>query len=162
MMGVETPETCWATHKHQAVNLWNCCILLVDLFELYDDARTCERQIDCGVWSFRSSVIEDSNFLGCDPVLLGDSPTFLWNVGNCSSNNAASCLRRLESWTSVIHIPQDNLSRPVYVPKTATEQLKEIFEKQRNSVSSLDEKQGEWWNVQVQKLYDHFVLHFWQ
>jgi len=88
--------------------------------------------------------------------------TFLWNVRNHSAGNAASHLRRLESWTSVILIVQENLSRPVYVPKTATEQLKEIFEKQRNSVSSLDEKQAEWWNVQVKKLYDYFVLHFWQ
>jgi hypothetical protein len=31
-MGGEAPETCWATHKHQVINLWNCCILLVDLF----------------------------------------------------------------------------------------------------------------------------------
>ena len=44
MTGGETPETCWATHKRQVINLWNCCILLVDLFESYDDARTCERQ----------------------------------------------------------------------------------------------------------------------
>ena len=45
MIGGEAPETCWATHKRQVVNLWNCCILLVDLFESYDDARTCERHI---------------------------------------------------------------------------------------------------------------------
>ena len=45
MMGGETPETCWATHKRQAINLWNCCILLVELFESYDDARTYERQM---------------------------------------------------------------------------------------------------------------------
>ena len=32
MMGVETPETCWAT-KCQVINLWNCWIWLVDLFE---------------------------------------------------------------------------------------------------------------------------------
>jgi len=44
MMGREAPETCWATHKCQVINLWNCCILLDDLFESYDDARTCERQ----------------------------------------------------------------------------------------------------------------------
>jgi hypothetical protein len=44
MMGGKTPETCWATHKRKVKNLWNCCILLVDLFESYDDARTCERQ----------------------------------------------------------------------------------------------------------------------
>jgi len=35
MMGGEAPETCWAAHKGQVINLWNCCILLVDLFELY-------------------------------------------------------------------------------------------------------------------------------
>jgi len=50
MMGGEAPETCWATHKRQAMNLWKCCILLVDLFESYDDARTCERQIVRCVW----------------------------------------------------------------------------------------------------------------
>jgi hypothetical protein len=44
MMGGETPETCWAIHKRQVINLWNCCILLVELFESYDDARICERQ----------------------------------------------------------------------------------------------------------------------
>jgi len=32
MMGVTTPETCWAGHKHQVINLRNCCIWLVDLF----------------------------------------------------------------------------------------------------------------------------------
>jgi hypothetical protein len=40
--GVGTPETCWAVYKRQAVNLRDCCIWLVDLFELYDDARTCK------------------------------------------------------------------------------------------------------------------------
>jgi hypothetical protein len=29
MMGVETPETYWATHKRQVINLWKCCIWLV-------------------------------------------------------------------------------------------------------------------------------------
>jgi hypothetical protein len=29
----EAPETCWATYKRQVINLWNSCILLVDLFE---------------------------------------------------------------------------------------------------------------------------------
>jgi hypothetical protein len=32
--------------NHQVINLWNRCIYLDDLFELYDDARTCPRQID--------------------------------------------------------------------------------------------------------------------
>jgi len=44
MMGVEAPETCWATNKRQIINLWNRCIWLVNLSELYDDARTCPRQ----------------------------------------------------------------------------------------------------------------------
>jgi hypothetical protein len=44
MMDREAPETCWGTHKRQVINLWNCWILLVDLFESYNDARTCERQ----------------------------------------------------------------------------------------------------------------------
>jgi hypothetical protein len=26
MMGVRTPETCWAVHKRQLINLRNCCI----------------------------------------------------------------------------------------------------------------------------------------
>jgi hypothetical protein len=43
-MGGEAPETYSATHKRQVINLWNYCILLVDLFESYDDPRTCERQ----------------------------------------------------------------------------------------------------------------------
>jgi len=50
MMCGEEPETCWATHKRQVINLWNCCIFLVDLFESYDDARTCERQTSI-LWS---------------------------------------------------------------------------------------------------------------
>ena len=32
MMGVKTPETCWAVHKRQVINLRNCCIYLDDLF----------------------------------------------------------------------------------------------------------------------------------
>jgi hypothetical protein len=30
LIGGEAPKTCWATHKHQVINLGNCCILLVD------------------------------------------------------------------------------------------------------------------------------------
>jgi hypothetical protein len=33
MIGRKAPETCWASHKRQVINLRNCCILLVDLFE---------------------------------------------------------------------------------------------------------------------------------
>jgi hypothetical protein len=42
--GEKAPETCWFTHKRQLINLWNCCILLVDLFESYDNARFYEHQ----------------------------------------------------------------------------------------------------------------------
>jgi len=31
--------------KLQVINLQNCCIWLVNLFELYDDTRTCQRQV---------------------------------------------------------------------------------------------------------------------
>jgi len=37
MMGARMPETCWAVHKHQVINLRNCCIYLVDWFELLRD-----------------------------------------------------------------------------------------------------------------------------
>ena len=39
MMGVRTPETCWAVNKRQD-NKLEKLLHLVDLFELYDDART--------------------------------------------------------------------------------------------------------------------------
>jgi len=34
MMGVRTPKTCPAVRKRQVINLRNCCISLVDLFEM--------------------------------------------------------------------------------------------------------------------------------
>jgi hypothetical protein len=43
MMGVEAPETCWAKHKRQVINLWKT-VASGRLFESYDDARTCQRQ----------------------------------------------------------------------------------------------------------------------
>jgi hypothetical protein len=45
MMDEKVPETCWVVHKRQVINLWNCFILLVDLFESCYDARTCGRHI---------------------------------------------------------------------------------------------------------------------
>jgi len=39
ILDLRTSETCWAVHKCQVINLRSCCIWLVDLFELYDDAR---------------------------------------------------------------------------------------------------------------------------
>jgi hypothetical protein len=44
------PKTCWATHERQVINLWNCCTLLVELFESYDDAWTFKRHtLSCSV-----------------------------------------------------------------------------------------------------------------
>jgi hypothetical protein len=42
MMGVKTPERCWAVNKRQANKLEKLLHLVGDLFELYDDARTCK------------------------------------------------------------------------------------------------------------------------
>jgi len=42
MMGVRMPVICWAIYKCQVINLRNCCIWLVDVFDLCDDARTCK------------------------------------------------------------------------------------------------------------------------
>jgi hypothetical protein len=33
MMGVRTPQTCWAVFKRRVISLRNCCIWLVDSFE---------------------------------------------------------------------------------------------------------------------------------
>jgi len=40
MMGVRTPEICWAVNKRQDNKLEKFLHLVGDLFELYDDART--------------------------------------------------------------------------------------------------------------------------
>jgi hypothetical protein len=40
MMGMRTPETCWAVNKCQVKKLEKLLHLVGDLFELYDDART--------------------------------------------------------------------------------------------------------------------------
>jgi hypothetical protein len=66
MMGGGALETCWATHKRQVINLWNCCILLVELFESYDDARTCERQICVHSLHF----VHEGNVWRLDDVLI--------------------------------------------------------------------------------------------
>jgi len=35
IMGMRMAETCWAVFKRQVLNLWNCCIWLVDSFECF-------------------------------------------------------------------------------------------------------------------------------
>jgi len=42
VVGVGTPEACWTVHGHRVMDLRGCCIWLVDLFELFDDAQTCK------------------------------------------------------------------------------------------------------------------------
>jgi hypothetical protein len=42
MMGVRTPGTCLAVNKRQDNKLEKLLHLVGDLFELYDDARTCK------------------------------------------------------------------------------------------------------------------------
>jgi hypothetical protein len=42
LMGVRTPETCWAVNNRQNNKLEKLLYLVGDLFELYDDARTCK------------------------------------------------------------------------------------------------------------------------
>jgi len=63
-MGGKAPETCWATHKRQVINLWNCCMLLVDLFESYDDARASEHHL------------HNIHFISTAPVLLNSIYTY--------------------------------------------------------------------------------------
>ena len=68
-------ETCSATQKRQVINLWNCCISLVDLFVSYDDSRTCESQINkqLSTWEVL-----------CIVLLLNDLQTFgSWNQTEC-------------------------------------------------------------------------------
>jgi len=43
--------------KRQVIDLWNCCIRLVDLLELYDDARTCQSQtVDLILSQLRTNI----------------------------------------------------------------------------------------------------------
>jgi hypothetical protein len=60
MIDREAPDTRWATYKRQVINLWNCCISLVDLFELCDDALTCERLVI--VLPFRPILVPAASF----------------------------------------------------------------------------------------------------
>jgi len=101
MMGVETPETCWATHKSQVINLWNCCIWLVDLSELYDDARTCQRQKASGCLQKlpRFQISGSKSFSG------GDS--FSGNHAVCPQG-ARKCLQD--------QVSAQYTARPIYRP----------------------------------------------
>jgi len=74
--------------KRQVINLWNGCIWLVNLFELYDDARTCRRQIP--IW--RLQILEmwlpehgDSAFL--EMSLCFSQPTRRHRPETCASKS---------------------------------------------------------------------------
>jgi len=54
--------------KRQVINLYNCCIWLVNLFELYDDAQTCQRQMH-NVYSFYAFIVFLLQFLVLHPPL---------------------------------------------------------------------------------------------
>jgi len=53
MMGGEVPETCWATHKRQVINLCNCYILLVNLFESDFPCLFSNTALKCNYVSYR-------------------------------------------------------------------------------------------------------------
>jgi hypothetical protein len=91
MMGVEAPETCWAIHKRQVINLWNCCIWFVNLFELYDDARTCQSQrLKHITWHCRESIELNENSFSLEwrlKQILIPSNKKRRNQGQCPPRN---------------------------------------------------------------------------
>ena len=96
-MGGEAPETCWATRKRQVINLWNYCILLVDLFESYDDAGTYERQKTTGnVWQHSNFLVNVSELVFFHAFTTTRTKIQLWrhyyhpmstNIRNASKDN---------------------------------------------------------------------------
>jgi hypothetical protein len=63
MMGGKTPETCWVTHKLQVINLWNCCILLVELFELIHQISAFNFCKTCSNFGGKSSRYQHNCFI---------------------------------------------------------------------------------------------------
>ena len=56
----EAPETCWATHKRHVINVWNCCIWLVDLFESWLGYCLLD-------WEIRGSIPCRRKYFLCSP-----------------------------------------------------------------------------------------------
>jgi len=79
MMGVEAPKTCWATHKRQVINLWKCCIWLVNLFELLTEMLKSKK--DEGKEIFLILCIEEFCCLLLQNILLFITSKYL-NVRN--------------------------------------------------------------------------------
>jgi hypothetical protein len=71
MMGVRTPETCWAVHtsKRQVINLRSCCIWLVDLFESFSNfyLSLWSRKLTdkCEVWYWKCQRLVKSTVWIC-------------------------------------------------------------------------------------------------
>jgi hypothetical protein len=102
MMGGETPETCWATHKRQAINLWNCCILLVELFESNDITRFVKTKLlKKNIWSMHYEILH-----------------FMWETKRTLRKviprtiKVYSWKRLQQSWHCTVEIPW--LTRPQY------------------------------------------------
>jgi hypothetical protein len=91
-MGVEAPKTCWATHKRQVINLWNCCIWLFNLFELYDDARTWQRQTSLSPYfsGLRFSFFF-SYFLSCTNISTSSCPSVRHKRGGGGGGGTLVC-----------------------------------------------------------------------
>jgi hypothetical protein len=87
--------------------LRNYCILLVDLFESYDDARTCERLIryECCVSIIKSFPILSVDFQGAVCVTIIHSPALWRFVHHClrSSHNAGQQCPCLSMTVYLLH-----------------------------------------------------------
>jgi hypothetical protein len=140
MMGGEAPETCRATHKLQVINLWNCWILLVYLFESYDNERTCERQTSL-VIRRANAVILITYFLIF--LLLPTWYTnFLFIYTNYIKLNSSTCFERnpliiRRSTTQNIHM------QPLVLPLSASDRLVQpLSAYTRRSLADSDDTRG--------------------
>jgi hypothetical protein len=82
MMGVRTPETWWAVHKRQVMNLRNCCIWLVDLLELYSCC-----------WAFKASISWVFSCVMCSVICHYKLET--WNTKHTYTFNTVQILCNL-------------------------------------------------------------------
>jgi hypothetical protein len=73
-MGGEAPEACWATHKRQVINLRNCCILLVELFESFEQTFKLKIQFNDTQGNKYPQVV--TSFISCS------THEFNWSVTN--------------------------------------------------------------------------------
>ncbi|KAJ9579560.1 hypothetical protein L9F63_004745 [Diploptera punctata] len=67
----------------------------------------------------------------------------LWHTDNPSIQGPWSPFVNRRPELNLAEFPNEELSRPFYMPKTATDRLREIFEEQQRNVESLDNKRAE-------------------